>query len=42
MAFHGVIIALTIASLIVIIVSSFKTEWNNMTVEVVFVILFEI
>lgn len=40
--FHGVIIALTVASLIVIFVSPFKPEWNNMTVEVVFVILFEI
>lgn len=42
MGFHGVVIALTVASLIVIIVSPFKSDWNNMTVEVVFMILFEI
>ena len=38
--FHCVIITITLANIMVIIVSSSKESWNNLMVEVVFVMLF--
>lgn len=42
MFFHTIVIVISLANIIVIILSSFIKEWNNIIIEVVFVALFVI